>query len=49
MNIPTTNNKDTITNILKIVSAVYLILNTVRLGIELHEKITHKKQSVPRR
>ena len=49
MNIPTTHHKDTITNVLKIVSAVYLIMNTIRLGIELHEKIAQKKQSVPKR
>ncbi len=46
MNTPTTHHKDTITNVLKIVSAVYLIMNTVRLGIELYETIVNKKRTI---
>ncbi|WP_299244105.1 hypothetical protein [uncultured Aquimarina sp.] len=40
-----TAEKDTITTILKIVSAVYLVMNTIRLGMELQEKIVKKKQA----
>lgn len=40
-----TSEKDTITTVLKIVSAVYLIMNTIRLGMELQEKIKKRKQT----
>ncbi|WP_027393517.1 hypothetical protein [Aquimarina latercula] len=39
-----TPEKDTITTVLKIVSAVYLVMNTIRLGIDLHEKIIKKSK-----
>ncbi len=43
-----TSEKDTITTVLKIVSAVYLVMNTIRLGMELQEKIK-KRQHIKRR
>ncbi len=43
--IKNTTDRDTITTILKVVSAVYLIMNTVRLGMDLHEKIVNKQNA----
>ncbi len=37
--------KDTITTILKIVSAAYLVMNTIRLGIDLHQKISQRQKA----
>ncbi len=40
--------KDTMTTILKIISAVFLVMNAVRLGMDLHGKVV-KKQHIKRK
>lgn len=41
--IENTSNKDTITTVLKVLSAVYLVMNIVRLGKELSGKKSEKQ------
>lgn len=43
--IENTSKKDSITTVLKVLSAVYLVMNIVRLGIKLHEKIVKKQRA----
>ncbi len=40
------SNKDTITTVLKVLSAVYLVMNIVRLGKELTKKDQKKQQEI---
>ncbi|WP_298547657.1 hypothetical protein [uncultured Aquimarina sp.] len=40
-----TSNKDTITTVLKVHSAVYLVMNIVRLGKELTKKDKEKSHT----
>ena len=33
------SEKDNLTMTIKILTTIYLVMNTIRLGIELHEKV----------
>ncbi len=47
--IENTSKKDSITTILKVLSAVYLVMNIVRLGKELTKKDPRKQKGIHRK